>query len=54
MILHRFMKHVGSQNWFAVGLDVLVVTLHVCMTIGTGQPEWLHLEPQGGQTAITD
>ncbi|WP_068547558.1 hypothetical protein [Thalassotalea crassostreae] len=25
MILRRFMKHVSEQNWFAVGLDVLVV-----------------------------
>ncbi|NVJ97932.1 MAG: hypothetical protein HWE25_07265 [Alphaproteobacteria bacterium] len=25
MILRRFMKHVSDQNWFAVGLDVLVV-----------------------------
>lgn len=25
MILRRFMKHVTDQNWFAVGLDVLVV-----------------------------
>ena len=25
MILRRFMKHVGLQNWFAVGLYVLVV-----------------------------
>ena len=25
MILRRFMKHVTAQNWFAVGLDVIVV-----------------------------
>lgn len=25
MILRRFMKHLTDQNWFAVGLDVLVV-----------------------------
>ena len=25
MILRRFMKHITDQNWFAVGLDVLVV-----------------------------
>lgn len=25
MILRRFMKHVTDQNWFAVGLDVIVV-----------------------------
>jgi len=25
MILRRFMKHFADQNWFAVGLDVLVV-----------------------------
>ncbi len=25
MILRRLIKHVGDQNWVAVGLDVLVV-----------------------------
>ena len=25
MIVRRFMKHVTDQNWFAVGLDVIVV-----------------------------
>ena len=25
MILRRFTKHVTDQNWFAVGVDVLVV-----------------------------
>jgi len=23
MILHRFMKHVTEQNWFATGLDAI-------------------------------
>lgn len=27
MILRRFMKHFSDQNWFAVGLDVLVIKL---------------------------
>ena len=29
MILRRFIKHVSEQNWFAVGIDVLVVILGV-------------------------
>ena len=29
MILRRFMKHVTDQNWFAVGLDVLVVIVGI-------------------------
>ena len=36
MILRRFMKHVGSQNWFAVGLDVLVVIFGVYIGIYLG------------------
>ncbi|MDG1437760.1 MAG: hypothetical protein P8P98_02200, partial [Emcibacteraceae bacterium] len=29
MILRRFMKHVTDQNWFAVGLDVVVVIVGI-------------------------
>lgn len=29
MILRRFMKHVKEQNWFAVGLDVIVVIVGI-------------------------
>ena len=29
MILRRFMKHVNDQNWFAVGLDVIVVIVGI-------------------------
>lgn len=29
MILRRFMKHVADQNWFAVGLDVIVVIVGI-------------------------
>ena len=36
MILRRFIKHVGSQNWFAVGLDVLVVIFGVYIGIYLG------------------
>ena len=25
MILRRIMEHVGKQNWFAVGIDLIVV-----------------------------
>jgi hypothetical protein len=29
MILRRFTKHLGDQNWFAVGLDVIVVVVGI-------------------------
>lgn len=29
MILRRFMKHIKEQNWFAVGLDVVVVIVGI-------------------------
>lgn len=29
MILRKFIKHVSEQNWFAVGLDVVVVVLGI-------------------------
>ena len=29
MILRRFMEHIRDQNWFAVGLDVLVVVVGI-------------------------
>ena len=29
MILRRFMKHITDQNWFAVGLDVVVVIVGI-------------------------
>jgi hypothetical protein len=29
MILRRFMKHVKDQNWFAVGLDIIVVIVGI-------------------------
>ena len=37
MILRRFMKHVEAQNWFAVGLDVLVVIFGVYIGIYLGE-----------------
>ena len=37
MILRRFMKHIGLQNWFAVGLDVLVVIFGVYIGIYLGE-----------------
>lgn len=36
MILRRFMRHVEAQNWFAVGLDVLVVIFGVYIGIYLG------------------
>jgi len=38
MILRRFMKHVSDQNWFAVGLDVLVVITGIFL--GLQVSEW--------------
>ena len=38
MILRRFMKHVSDQNWFAVGLDVLVVIVGIFL--GMQVTEW--------------
>lgn len=37
MILRRFMRHVEEQNWFAVGLDVLVVIFGVYIGIYLGE-----------------
>lgn len=38
MILRRFMKHVNDQNWFAVGLDVIVVIVGIFL--GLQVTEW--------------
>ena len=38
MILRRFTKHVSDQNWFAVGLDVLVVITGIFL--GMQVTEW--------------
>lgn len=38
MLLRRFMKHVSDQNWFAVGLDVLVVITGIF--IGLQVTDW--------------
>ena len=38
MILRRFMKHITDQNWFAVGLDVLVVITGIFL--GMQVTEW--------------
>lgn len=38
MILRRFMKHVSDQNWFAVGLDVIVVITGIFL--GMQVAEW--------------
>jgi len=37
MILRRFMQHVEKQNWFAVGLDVVVVIFGVYIGIYLGE-----------------
>ncbi len=33
MLLRRFSKHCSDQNWFAVGLDVVVVVLGIFLGI---------------------
>lgn len=38
MILRRFMQHVKQQNWFAVGLDVVVVIVGIFL--GLQVQEW--------------
>ena len=38
MILRRFMNHVNEQNWFAVGLDVIVVIVGIYL--GIQVTEW--------------
>ena len=38
MILRRFTKHVTDQNWFAVGLDVIVVVVGIFL--GMQVTEW--------------
>ena len=38
MILRRFMQHVTEQNWFAVGLDVIVVVVGIFL--GMQVNEW--------------
>ena len=38
MILRRFMQHVKDQNWFAVGLDVIVVIVGIFL--GMQVTEW--------------
>ncbi len=38
MLLRRFMNHFADQNWFAVGLDVLVVVLGIFL--GMQVNEW--------------
>jgi hypothetical protein len=38
MLLRRFTKHVTDQNWFAVGLDVLVVIVGII--VGLQVTEW--------------
>ncbi len=38
MILRRFMQHIKEQNWFAVGLDVIVVIVGIFL--GLQVQEW--------------
>jgi hypothetical protein len=38
MILRRFIKHISSENWFAVGLDVIVVVVGIFL--GMQVTEW--------------
>ena len=38
MLLRRFSKHISDQNWFAVGLDVIVVVVGIFL--GMQVTEW--------------
>ena len=38
MILRRFTKHINEQNWFAVGLDIIVVVVGIFL--GMQVTEW--------------
>ena len=38
MLLRRFTQHIKEQNWFAVGLDVLVVIVGIFL--GMQVTEW--------------
>lgn len=44
MILRRFTKHITDQNWFAVGLDVLVVITGIFL--GMQVSEWNDVKKQ--------
>ena len=37
MILRRFTQHINEQNWFAVGLDVLVVIVGILLGLQVQQ-----------------
>lgn len=50
MILRRIREHAGSHNWFAVGIDLLIVVLGVFL--GTQVSNWNteRLQHQAGET----
>lgn len=50
MILRRFTQHVKNQNWFAVGLDFLIVVLGVF--IGLQVQEWSERRALNQRTAF--
>lgn len=50
MILRRFMKHVSDQNWFAVGLDVLVVITGIFL--GMQVTDWNEERKDRGDSQI--
>ncbi|MCB2092077.1 MAG: hypothetical protein KDF58_11550 [Alphaproteobacteria bacterium] len=58
MILRRFMQHVKEQNWFAVGLDMIVVILGILIALGIDEwrqdQEDLALEINYAQNLISD
>ncbi len=50
MILRRFMKHVTDQNWFAVGLDVIVVIVGIFL--GLQVQDWANRQMQREQESV--
>ena len=53
MILRRFTKHITEQNWFAVGLDVIVVILGVYIGIYLGEASSERAIQQDVQEAVS-
>jgi len=52
MILRRFTKHVTDQNWFAVGLDVIVVVVGIFLGMQVSNWNTTRLEEQKNKSYI--
>ncbi len=54
MILRRFMQHVKDQNWFAVGLDVIVVIVGIFLGMQVQQWYEAQKENEFEQTVLIE